>query len=134
MDGASYATVFFKIILPLSLPMITTLGLFQAVWHWNDWFMGSFYVKELRLRPLQTYLRYAIVPTDGHHTAGYATSSAHSRAQQIQDPRLVAQLLKVTPETMKLTYIVITTVPILLVYPFIQKYFIKGVLIGSIKE
>ena len=61
IDGASYGRIFFRIIFPLSIPMISTLGLFQAVWHWNDFFVGSFFIKAPKLWPLQTFLRYAII-------------------------------------------------------------------------
>lgn len=133
IDGASYGRIFFRIIFPLSIPMITTLGLFQAVAHWNDWFMGTFFVKDPKLRPLQTFLRYAILSHGGSNIAYIASHEAGGYAREMQDPRLVAQLKKVTPESMKQAYIVVTTVPIVLVYPFIQRYFIKGVLIGSVK-
>ncbi len=130
LDGASYGRIFFGIILPLSIPMITTLGLFQAVWHWNEWFMGAYYIKEPRLRPLQTFLRYAILSRGGN-------SIAYSILEQMHlgdDPRVVLEFAKVTPESLKLAFLVLTTVPILFVYPFIQRYFMKGVLLGSIKE
>ncbi len=133
MDGASYGRIFFRIILPLSIPMITTLGLFQAVWHWNDWFYGAFYIKEPRLRPLQTFLRFAILTVSniagklGHDTTWYPERFS-------ADPRIVLEIARITPAQVKLAYIVVTTIPILLVYPFIQRYFIKGVLIGSVKE
>ncbi len=135
IDGASYGRIFFKIILPLSIPMITTLGLFQAVWHWNDWFVGSFFIKAPKLWPLQTFLRYAVVTVGGPENIAYSLGGAANNPEELaQDPRIIAQLIKVTSESVKYAFIVVTTMPILLVYPFIQRYFIKGVLIGSIKE
>ncbi len=133
IDGASYGRIFARIILPLSLPMMTTLGLFNAVWHWNDWFVGSFYIKSPKLRPLQTYLRFAIlVVSNIAHSLG---SDAYRYPERFtDDPRIILELLKLTSESMKLAYVVLTTVPIIIVYPFVQRYFIKGVLIGSIKE
>ncbi len=133
IDGASYGRIFFRIVLPLSIPMIATLGLFQAVWHWNDWFVGSFYIKNQKLRPLQTFLRDAIFVSYNRALDIGSTASGHPE-RFTQDPRLVLELMKVTPESMKQCYIVVSTVPILLVYPFLQRYFIKGVLIGSVKE
>ncbi len=135
IDGASYGRIFFRIILPLSIPMITTLGLFQAVWHWNDWFYGAFYIKNPKLRPLQTFLRYAVLSTQATSVSwiiGHNASKYPDRYSQ--DPRIVMQLLKVTPEAMKQAYVVVSTVPIIIVYPFVQRFFIKGVLVGSIKE
>ena len=133
IDGASYGRIFFRIIFPLSIPMITTLGLFQAVWHWNDWFMGTFYVKDPKLRPLQTFLRFAVF-SEASNIAYIASHRAGGYAQEVRDPRLQAQLIKVTTESMKKAYIIVTTVPIIIVYPFVQRFFIKGVLIGSVKE
>ena len=133
LDGASYGRIFLRIILPLSLPMIATLGMFNAVWHWNDWFVGAFFVKDPKLRPLQTYLRYAIIAQSNiAHNLGHDASWYPERFSQ--DPRIIAQLVKVTSESVKLAFVVLTTVPIILVYPVVQRYFIKGVLIGSIKE
>ena len=140
IDGASYGRIFFRIVLPLSIPMITTLGLFQAVWHWNDFFYGTFFTKDQKLRPLQTFLRDAVFVQGGGSNRAYALAGrARDAANEssmfyTQDPRLLLMLEKVTPESLKQCFIVVSTVPIVLVYPFIQRYFIKGVLIGSIKE
>ena len=136
IDGASYGRIFLRMILPLSIPMIVTLGLFQAVWHWNDWFYGSFYVKDNRLWPLQTFLRYAVMTGSdrGGNMSLHIAGASGDPEQFTEDPRIMAMLVKITPESVKYAFIVATTVPILLVYPFIQRYFIKGVLIGSIKE
>ncbi len=136
IDGASYGRIFFRIILPLSTPMIATLGLFQAVWHWNDWFVGAFYARDPHLWPLQTFLRYAVINPGGGGSMAYTLGAraANNPERFSEDPRIMVELLKVTPESLKYAFIVVTTVPILLVYPFIQRYFIKGVLIGSIKE
>ncbi len=133
LDGASYGRIFLQIILPLSLPMITTLGLFNAVWHWNDWFYGAFYVKNPKLRPLQTYLRYAVLV---YHTISLdlAGSASNHPERFTEDPRIILQLVKVTEKSVTLAFVVLTTVPIIIVYPFVQRFFIKGVLIGSIKE
>ena len=135
IDGASYGRIFFRIILPLSVPMIATLGLFSAVGHWNDWFVGTFFIKNQKLRPLQTFLRDAVIVQSGGSNRAYILGSQASGDpdQFTQDPRIVAQLKKITHESMKQAYIVVSTVPILLVYPFLQRFFIKGVLIGSIK-
>ena len=128
IDGASYGRIFFRIILPLSMPMLATLGLFQAVWHWNDWFMGAFYTSNPKLRPLQTFVRHVL-----YHFYGYRRPIDPLQKTDV-DPRLVLDLLQLTPESMRKASIVTATLPMLIVYPFIQRYFIKGVLIGSIKE
>ncbi len=135
IDGANYVTIFFRIVIPLSLPMIATMGLFNAVWHWNDWFFGAFYVSEPNLRPLQTFLQEAILEGGlsdrlaalWHHGGG-------SRDDLRFNANVLRQLNRLTPESLKFAFITVTTLPILFVYPFIQRYFIKGVMIGSIKE
>ena len=133
IDGAGYGRIFFRIIMPLSIPMLVTLGLFQAVWHWNDWFVGTFFIKNPKLQPLQTFLRNAVLVygNKAHNLWGNAYEDPEYYAQ---DPRIVLQLRRITSDSLKLAYVSVTTVPILLVYPFIQRFFIKGVLIGSIKE
>ena len=94
--------------------------------------MGSFYVKDPKLRPLQTYLRYAIlVYSNIAEDLGHNALADPERFTE--DPRVVLQLLKATPGSVKLAFVVLTTVPIIIVYPFLQRFFIKGMLIGSIK-
>ncbi len=128
IDGASYMIIFFRLILPLSIPMLAALGLFSAVGHWNDWFSGAFYVDNARLHPLQTFLRMRVLMGDSSFLLQEATSYPE-RYGAID----AENLLKLTPRSLKSAYIVVATVPILLAYPFLQKYFVKGVLIGSIK-
>ena len=111
IDGASYGRIFFRIILPLSIPMIATLGLFQAVWHWNDWFVGSFLVRDSRLWPLQTYLRYAVITGERGGNMSYNLSVASSEPERFsEDPRIVTELIKVTPESLKYAFIVVVLV------------------------
>ena len=137
IDGAGYARIFLRIIIPLSIPMLVTLALFSAVWHWNDFFVGSFYIKNPKLRPLQTFLRDSMLvqgTTSSNRAHILADDAREGAGFYSQDPRVVAQLLRITSESMKLAYVTVATVPILLVYPFVQRFFMKGVLIGSIKE
>ena len=124
IDGAHYGYIFFRIILPLSLPMVATLSLFTAVTHWNAWFDGAFFVQNWKLQPLQTFLRVYVLESAWHAKGVYRGGN-----QEILD-----QLERLTPTSLIYAFIVVGTVPILIVYPFIQRYFIKGVLIGSIKE
>lgn len=129
IDGASYLIIFYRLILPLSIPMLAALGLFSAVGHWNDWFAGAFYVDDSRLYPLQTFLRMRILV--GESTPIMSEVMAYpDRFGYVE----MVDLLKLTPTSLKNAYIVVATVPILVVYPFLQKYFVKGVLIGAIKE
>ena len=124
IDGASYALIFFRIILPLSLPMVATLALFSAVMHWNDWFMGAFFVQNPKLKPLQTFLQTYVLGSSWHAPGAYRGDNEE----------ILEQLKRLTPVSLIYSFIVVATIPIVLVYPFIQRYFIKGVLIGSIKE
>ena len=106
------------------------------MWHWNDWFFGAFYVSAPDLRPLQTFLQEAILEggLSDHLAALWHHGGGAGRDDLRLDHNVLSQLRRLTPESLKFAFIVVTTVPILCVYPFIQRYFIKGVLIGSIKE
>jgi len=118
IDGASEFVILFRIILPLSVPGIVTIGMFSAVAHWNDWFTGIAYMAQDRVLPLQTYLRKMIAITGLQLDAMGAT----------------ADMIPPLPDTIKMGAIIITTLPIICVYPFAQKYFIKGLLIGAVKD
>ncbi|MDR2483250.1 MAG: carbohydrate ABC transporter permease [Treponema sp.] len=117
IDGAHEITVLFKIILPLSLPAIFTFLLFHAVGHWNAYFDSILYITRRNLWPLMLVLRELVIEGGGMAQEGVAF-----------DPDKLAQ-----PFTLQMAAIVITVAPILLVYPFIQKYFMKGMLMGSVK-
>ncbi len=126
IDGAGDLRIFLKIILPLSKPVIAAIGLFIAVWQWNDWYSGAFYVSKASLLPLQTYLQRLF--------------NANSLSMLTQNSQIVAeaaahesQTATMTITSVKMAAVVIGTLPILCVYPFIQKYFVKGMLIGSVK-
>ncbi len=118
LDGARETTILFRIILPLCKPAIATISLFVAVGNWNDWFTGIAYMRQDRILPLQTYLRKMV------------SVSQYDLVSWGADLRLVPPV----PETLKMACIVLTTLPIVCVYPFVQKYFVKGLLIGSVKE
>lgn len=119
IDGASNITILLKIILPLSKPVLATIALFFAVAHWNSYFSAMIYITKPELKPLQLYLKELVASTaDVLKQAGYVDAEG---------------LLNATPEAVQAAAIVTATLPILLVYPFLQKYFVKGVLIGSVK-
>ena len=119
LDGANDLVIFFRIILPLSMPVLATIALFTGVYHWNDYFMGVMYTNKQHLQPIQTFL-YRIV-----------ASASASRAVVAMPAGLAAQ--QVSSQSVRLATMVVTTAPIVCVYPFLQKYFVKGMLIGSIK-
>lgn len=118
LDGASNFTVLFRIILPLSMPVIATVSLFYAVGFWNDYFNPMLYINKVHLKTLQLYLRDIVME------AADPLSMADKSADD---------LMNISPEGVRAATIIASTVPILLVYPYLQKYFIKGILIGSVK-
>ena len=111
--------VLWKVVLPLSLPVLTTIGLFYAVWYWNSWFDASIYIPDIRRMPIQNILRRILI----------------NATEVINDnPEMLYEMdAPPPPDAIKGTVIMVATVPILFVYPFIQKYFVKGVLLGSVK-
>lgn len=117
IDGANDLRIFVRIILPLSMPVLATIALFQGVLQWNDYFTGMIYINNPDLQPIQTYL-YKII----------AQSSSN---QMAADAGIVNKT--VTSQSIKLATMVITTLPIVVVYLFLQKYFVQGMMIGSVK-
>jgi putative aldouronate transport system permease protein len=118
IDGANDVTVFFKIIIPLSQATIATIALFTAVGYWNDYFSTVLYITDGKKWALQAVLRFMLVNTSQAMTSAGVT---------------VIGATKVTAATIKAASVVVATVPILIVYPFLQKYFVKGVMIGGVK-
>lgn len=136
VDGASHGRIFIRIILPLSKAMLAALGLFSAVAWWNDWFYGLFYIGDSRLQPVQTFLQNVLF-TGRPGTRMYSQQhDAPPLARRIfgDDSWVVEELMRMTPRSMEYAYIMAATIPIILLYPILQKYFVKGVLIGSMKE
>jgi len=114
MDGANEFRVLFSIIIPLSKPVLATLALWSAVGHWNAWFDSMLYIQDQSKIVLQLFLRRLVIANEG-------------------DPMLPVPSIEQTPETVKAAIIIFTALPILVVYPFLQRYFVKGVMIGSLK-
>jgi len=128
IDGASDFGIFFKIVVPLSGPVIATLSLFTAVGYWNDWFTPSIYISNAKLLPIQTLLQQIMnsnIMTEQltHAKDGNAGALAH-----------IANLRSVTTKSLSMATMMVATIPIVIVYPFVQKYFVKGVMVGSLKE
>lgn len=118
MDGASDPYILFRIIVPLSKPIIATLCLFAAVGYWNNFFNAIIYIRSVTNWPLMLYLREVI-------------EAASMMAQQSNAAEMGSQ--QVTSETLKYATLMIVMIPILSVYPFLQKYFVKGIMLGSVK-
>lgn len=125
LDGAGPFRILFQIIVPLSKPMLAALGLFTAVGHWNDWFAGAFFVTDQSLIPVQTFLQQLLQASDLSAVLGSnSNQEALARGSQMQN---------ITLMSIKMAVVMVSALPILCVYPFLQKYFVKGVLIGSVK-
>ena len=117
IDGATHWRVLWHIYIPLSLPAIATLTLFSAVNHWNAWFDGLIYMTDNANYPMQTFLRTVVVEYDLTNVG--------------IDPR---DLQRLSDRAIRGAQIIVATVPILVVYPFLQRYFISGIKLGAVKE
>ncbi|WP_318618008.1 carbohydrate ABC transporter permease [Sporosarcina sp. YIM B06819] len=122
IDGASNLTLFLKIILPLSAPIIAVMALFYGVGHWNSYFNALIYIRNQDLYPLQLVLRQILVLQEmsAEMTMDAATAEAMQNKATIAD-------------TVKYAVIIVATLPLIVIYPFMQRFFVKGVMIGSVK-
>ncbi|MBO9606949.1 MAG: carbohydrate ABC transporter permease [Paenibacillaceae bacterium] len=118
IDGANDFTILFRIVLPLSLPVVMVMVLFYGVAHWNSWFGAIIFIRSRELYPLQIILREILI-----------TNSVDNMMVGMTTNNKVA-----VSTTIKYATIIVATGPIMLLYPFLQKYFVKGVMIGAIKE
>ena len=119
IDGAGQFTTFYKIIIPVSTPILATVALWLAVGHWNSWFSAFLYLSDDKKYPLQMMLRRILV------------MNQIKASDYVDEETLVA--MEGMADLLKYSLIVVATVPILCAYPFIQKYFVKGIMIGSLK-
>lgn len=117
IDGANDLVILYKIFFPLSLPILATVSLWVAVGHWNAWFDAMIYITSPEKQVLQVMLRRIVLE------GGNSLVTLYGEEVEVT----------MTPETIKAAVTMITTLPILIVYPFIQKYFVKGVMVGSLK-
>ena len=120
LDGANEATIAFKIVLPLSLPALATIGLFTALGFWNEWMASSLYIEDENLYTLQ----YIIV----------RMVNSIQAAQNVGQAGLPPGIISVPANTIRLATAMVTVGPIILLYPFLQKYFVKGLKVGGVKE
>ncbi|KAF9127255.1 hypothetical protein BGX30_014867 [Mortierella sp. GBA39] len=117
IDGAGHGTILFRIMIPLSMPAIATLSLFYAVMHWNTYFDAVMYISNPAWNPLQVYLRNMIVLSESNIDMTNNTG-----------------LFLIAPDTLKAATIVASVLPMIIVYPFVQRFFTKGVMLGALKE
>ena len=118
LDGCNELKTLWSVVLPLSLPVLATFGLFYAVGHWNSYFPAMIYLTDDKMYPLQLILRNIIV-----------TAEASASDMSLMDPNFVEP----PKQSIKMAVIVVATVPIMCIYPFLQKYFVKGVMVGALK-
>ncbi|MOA08526.1 Inner membrane ABC transporter permease protein YcjP [compost metagenome] len=117
IDGAGHLRTLFSIYLPVSMPAIATLSLFSMVGHWNSWFDGLIFMTDHKNYPLATFLQTIIVQQD--------FSKVTVRPEDLEN---------ISQRTVKAAQIFIGMAPILLVYPFLQRFFVKGIVLGAVKE
>jgi putative aldouronate transport system permease protein len=118
IDGANDFQILWNVVLPMSVPALAVIILFYAVGHWNAWFNAMIYLRSRDLYPLQIVLREILIT---HNMESMTTGVSSGDVMPIG-------------ETIKFATIIVATVPVLFIYPFLQKYFVKGVMIGAIKE
>ena len=120
MDGAGYFTILFKIIIPLSTPVIATVSLFVVVWHWNDWFHPAFFIQNESLMTLPAVLMRAM--------------SLAEAQQTLQKMIAVPSQSSTTMESVRYAMLIVSILPVTIIYPFVQKFFLKGMMLGAVKE
>lgn len=117
IDGASEWTILTRVVLPISKPGLATVALFCIVNHWNDYFQGLIYMRTPSQYPLQTYIQQLTIDVS-----------------QITDPQQLIYFMTISTRTLNAAKIVVATVPLLVIYPFLQRYFVTGIVIGAVKE
>ncbi len=125
IDGCGNWGTFFRIVVPLSGPVIATLSLFTAIAHWNDWFGPAIYISNENLLPIQTILKQILDSNIMSEQLANLDSASQGR---------LSSMKSVTSRSLTMATMMVATLPIICVYPFVQKFFVKGVLVGSLKE
>ena len=120
LDGANEVPILTWVVLPISVPFMATFILFYAVERWNEWYLANLYINKAALYPLQTYLRNVLISM---------SNTLNDIAKQFMQGHA-----RVNSTAVQMATIVVATVPILCVYPFVQRHFVKGVMVGGIKE
>ena len=117
LDGANDWRVFFQIVLPITIPALATVTLFFALYYWNDWWLALLFIDDYKLHPLQMMIRSLI---------SSITASSYLAAENMTD-------IAIPTNAVKMAVVCITVGPVILVYPFVQKFFVKGITVGAVK-
>ena len=123
IDGMSEFNIFLRLVIPMSKPTIATISLFTAVGHWNDWFAGTFYVRSESLKPLATILQDMLTRQQG--LSDILLRGGANVYQQLD-------AVEITGQSLQMATIIVVILPIVILYPFIQRYFVEGITIGSV--
>ncbi|NGP43856.1 carbohydrate ABC transporter permease [Bacillaceae bacterium SIJ1] len=123
IDGASDFAIFFKVVIPLSLPIIAVMALFHGVGLWNQYFNALIYLSDENMFPLQLILRQILIVNEVGQEGAMEVGQLQSLVDQVKTASLI-----------KYAVMIVSSLPLLLIYPFLQRFFVKGVLIGSVKE
>ena len=123
IDGAGYFTIFVKIISPLCKPVYATIALFVAVWQWNDWLVTKFYIIDVKKRDALTVLQYQLMKLLDTTTTTTNNPNINTKTG-----------IQVTPQAVRCAATILTMLPIVCIYPFLQRYFVTGLTIGGVKE
>ena len=119
MDGASHFQILFKIYVPLSMASIATITLFSLVWHWNSWFDGMLLNNNIQNYPLASYFQYILVGKGSDHSGIIALDQVYPN---------------ISAESIRAAGVILSIIPIIISFPFVQKHFKKGLVVGSVKE
>ena len=120
IDGASHWQILFQVFLPMSLPALASLLLFTMIGHWNSWFDGMFYMNSPEKYPMATFLATQIINNNKNITN--------------MTPEQLAAMNALSDKSIRSSQLFLSIIPILIVYPFLQRFFIKGIVVGSVKE
>lgn len=120
LDGAGYPMILTRIVFPLIIPSLATIGLLTGIFHWNDWLDGTIMTTKSSMWPMQTLLLNILQGAD--------------MSNFMKNGAAMGRKIAITPESIKMAILVITVLPIVIIYPFTQKYFIRGMMLGSVKE
>lgn len=127
IDGANNFQILFHVYVPTSKPIMAVIAIYTMVAQWNSWYAASIYLQDQSLQPLQLYLRRLLIL---QQNAAQSNSNGQGGTSESADE---AMKMALSADQLKYTMIVVATLPIMLVYPFLQKYFVKGVMVGSLK-